>query len=143
MQDKFCSFLQRVEALRKALGFTTDAELAKTLGISDRTLYYAKIGRPVSAKTLWKLEQAEKAAGLPVYTPSVEEAVKRIETATGEDLEFYKCQNAAVRLGSQLETIKRHIEIMQQVAKHIETEIAFLKTPAVPLQNEGGNRRSQ
>ena len=56
---------EQVEKLRKLLGFPTDPSLAKAIGISTRSLYYAWHDAQYSAKTAAKIEAAmERASGL-------------------------------------------------------------------------------
>jgi hypothetical protein len=54
----------RIEILREKLGFPNDSGLAKAIGVSVRTLYYARDDDRYSAKFLRKLAVAERAAGL-------------------------------------------------------------------------------
>ncbi len=58
------NFAERLNALRAAFGFPTDPELAKRVGISARTLYYAIREGTASARTRQKIEHAERAVGL-------------------------------------------------------------------------------
>lgn len=65
MQEKSSqNFTARLERLKFTLGHTDEA-LAECIGLSRRMLYLVRTGKaPASRKTWWKLEQAERAAGL-------------------------------------------------------------------------------
>jgi transcriptional regulator with XRE-family HTH domain len=93
---------ERIENLRKRLGFPRDPDLARKIGISARTLYYARNEGRASAKTRFMVEQAERAAGLPVSIPTAEEAVRMVQEATAEDLEFWSSENVRYRVNSIL-----------------------------------------
>jgi transcriptional regulator with XRE-family HTH domain len=130
VQDKTSHFFtQRIERLKFTLK-ATDDQLAKTIGVSRRMLYLMRHGKSkITAKTLWKIDQAEKAAGLSTHVPTVDEAIERIEKASSEDLEFYKCQNAAYRLKGLRDRLAKEIE-------SIDSEIQFLVTPAQPIRKK-------
>jgi transcriptional regulator with XRE-family HTH domain len=64
-------FTRRLERLKFTQRWTDD-ELSEHVGISRRMLYLMRTGKnPISAKTLWKVEQAERAAGLDPPLPDV------------------------------------------------------------------------
>ena len=58
------NFTSRLDRLKFSLGVTDD-ELARRVGVSRRMLWLIKSGKSaITKKTLWKLDKAERLAGL-------------------------------------------------------------------------------
>ena len=124
----------RLERLRVVKQLSWDG-LAVLLGVNRSFFFHIKAGRTrFSAKALYRLEQAERAAGIEVPVPTVPEALERVQDATDEDLEFYKGQNAAYRLQGLRDRLA-------DLLKALDSEIVFLKTPTVPVAKNGATVR--
>lgn len=97
------NFTRRIERLKFTRGLSDEA-LAEHVDISRRMLWLIRKGKAhISAKSWWKLEAAERAAGIVSPLPTTEEAVERVKNATPADTDFYLTENYRYRLNRMLD----------------------------------------
>jgi hypothetical protein len=133
-----CSAAERVKTLRIRTQKTWDG-LAADLDLHVSMLYQVARGsKHLSAKALYRLEQAERAAGIEPPVVTVKEAVRRIETATEDELDFYKAHNVAGILESLRDQMRTGTVTLTESLKRLDLSIRFLRAPAKPVKKKKG-----
>jgi hypothetical protein len=108
----FANSVDRIERLKKALSIKSDDLLAARLGISKRTLNYAKLENKVGIKTLFAIQAAERGVGImPPEDASLshEEAMNQVLELPPEVADKLK------QLGKLYEEMKPFIRIINEV----------------------------
>lgn len=86
------------------------AKMASDLGIGVSMLMMVKSGkRNLSAKALYRLEEAERIAGIKPPIPNIQEVDERKRTVTEADVDFYRSENARFILQELRESLQRTV----------------------------------
>jgi transcriptional regulator with XRE-family HTH domain len=137
------TFIRRVDVLRFKRGWTL-AEVCNELGISRTMLHFIKTAKNgVTAKLLYRLEQAEVSAGIKSPLPSVDEVRRRSEELDTAELEYRKGTTIALLLAELLRRIEAGSITRDSVKERLNLAIDQLNARAVSRSEQKRRARRE
>ena len=141
MQEKnrlFKTFLDRLEQLRLRQGWSWD-ECARQIGISKAMIFFIRSGKQdVSTKSWFKLEQAERAAGIASPESAAAATPAQASPPTPEKVDQPDIAEAVLEMSQQQAVAFKELRVALDL---LITEVSELKRMLVISKN-GGSKKS-